>query len=182
MSTKDMPPKTVAVVGAVCLTTGWLLASMLTPPVAKLQSLPERRAVRPAAPAGDTPAAFTEQLHWRLKQAPVAPVPRRNPFTFGSQPRVASPVGGVTADLSSAAPDAAIDVAPVPTGPIFSLAGIGASASENGPQFTGVLSDGTTVHLVKAGEDVGGYKVVAVTEDSVTLADAQGVQTTLRLR
>ena len=72
MSPKDMPPKTVAVLGAVCLTTGWLLASMLTPPVAKLQSLPERRTASAAAAASDPPAAFTEQLHLKLQQAPAA--------------------------------------------------------------------------------------------------------------
>src|SRR4029078_12926060 len=44
----EMPPKTVALLGAVCLTTGWLLASMLTPPVAKLQSLPQSRTRRPS--------------------------------------------------------------------------------------------------------------------------------------
>src|SRR5215210_9399281 len=62
MTLKDMPPKTVALLGAVCLTTGWLMASMLTPPVAKLQSLTDRRNARPAAAVHEQAAAFTEQL------------------------------------------------------------------------------------------------------------------------
>ena len=178
-----MPPKTVAVLGAVCLTTGWLLASMLAPPVAKLQSLPERRAAaRSAAPAAE-PAAFTEQLHLRLQQAPTAPVPRRNPFTFGSAPRAASLKG---APAASAAQDGGsapvVETAPVPTGPIYALAGIGATQTGDAVTFTAVLSDGNTVHLVNAGQTVGGYKVVTVSENSVTLADAQGAQTILRLR
>jgi hypothetical protein len=184
MSAKDMPPKTVAVLGAVCLTTGWLLASMLAPPVAKLQSLPEHRAAaRPASVAPQPAAAFTEQLHWRLQQAPVAPVPRRNPFTFGSKPRATSTT---SAPAATAAPVAGtvpvLDAAPVPTGPIYALAGIGSTQAGETVTFTAVLSDGNTVHLVNAGETVGGYKVAAVTEDSVTLTDPQGGQTILRLR
>jgi hypothetical protein len=75
-----------------------------------------------------------------------------------------------------------LDVAPVPSGPIFSLAGIGSTSSADGVLLTAVLSDGNTVHLVNAGQTLGGYTIVAVTEDSVTLADAQGLQTVLRLR
>ena len=178
-----MPPKTVAVLGAVCLTTGWLLASMLAPPVAKLQTLPERRTSRPATTAVEPAAAFTEQLHWRLQQAPTAPVPRRNPFTFGGKTRSSASVAGQPAATDAPAAAAPVlEVAPVPSGPIFSLAGIGSTISAGGVLLTAVLSDGNTVHLVSAGETLGGYKVVTVTEDSVTLADAQGAQTILRLR
>jgi hypothetical protein len=184
MRVKDMPPKTVALVGAVCLTTGWLLASMLAPPVARLQTLPERRtAARPAASPTQPAAAFTEELHWRLQQAPVAPVPRRNPFTFGSKPRgTVSPAGQPGASDAPAVSPAPLEVAPAPTGPIYSLAGIGSTSSADGVILTAVLSDGNTVHLVNAGQTVGGYKVVDVTEDSITLADSAGQQTILRLR
>ena len=184
MRVKDMPPKTVAVLGAVCLTTGWLLASMLAPPVAKLQTLPERRSSRPAATAVEPTAAFAEQLHWRLQQAPVAPVPRRNPFTFGGKTRSAAGVAGQPAAAAVPAGGAApvLEVAPVPSGPIFSLAGIGSTSSADGVLLTAVLSDGNTVHLVNAGQTIAGYKIVTVTEDSVTLADAAGQQTILRLR
>src|SRR5262245_46745227 len=184
MSLKDMPPKTDAVVGAVCLTTGWWLPSMLTPPVATLQTLPERRTARPSTVAAEPAAAFTEQLHWRLQQAPVAPVPRRNPFTFGNKPRASMSAAGQPAgsDASTGAVAPPLEVAPVPTGPIYSLAGIGSTASADGVVLTAVLSDGNTVHLVNAGQTIGGYKVIAVTEDSVTLADPAGQQTILRLR
>lgn len=179
-----MPPKTVAVLGAVCLTTGWLLASMLAPPVAKLQALPERRATRPAAAADEPTAAFAEQLHWRLQQAPVAPVPRRNPFRFGGKTRSSSGVAGqpAAADVPAGGADPVLEVAPAPSGPIFSLAGIGSTSTADGVLLTAVLSDGNTVHLVNAGQTLGAYTIVTVTEDSVTLADAQGAQTILRLR
>jgi hypothetical protein len=75
-----------------------------------------------------------------------------------------------------------LEVAPVPSGPIFSLAGIGSTSSAAGVLLTAVLSDGNTVHLVNAGQTIAGYKIVTVTEDSVTLADAAGQQTILRLR
>src|SRR5262245_57074628 len=184
LSVKDIPPKTVAVVSAVSVTMGWLLASTLAPPVATLQTLSERRAAsRPAAPAAVPAAAFTEQLHWRLQQAPVAPVPRRNPFTFGNQTRASAPNGNPArggAPENSAAP--VPEAVPVPTGPIYALAGVGSTQAADGVTFTAVLSDGNTVHRVKAGQTVGGYTVVAVTEDSATLADAQGAKTVLRLR
>jgi hypothetical protein len=38
-----MAPKHVAFVGAICVTIGWLLASTLSPPVARVQSLPPQR-------------------------------------------------------------------------------------------------------------------------------------------
>ena len=84
--------------------------------------------------------------------------------------------------MSAGTAGSILEVAPVISGPIFSLAGIGSSESPQGLILTAVLSDGKTVHLVKAGEEVGGYKVVAVTEDSVTLADAKGMEAVLRLR
>ena len=51
----------VAFVGAICVTIGWLLASMLTPPVARVQSLPQERTARTnAAPA--TPGGHRRQV------------------------------------------------------------------------------------------------------------------------
>ena len=78
----QVPTRTVAVICAVSLTVGWLLASTLTPPVAQLQSLPAR-AERPSQqPAEST---FAEQLHFRMQQAPEPPAPRRNPFQFRAE-------------------------------------------------------------------------------------------------
>ncbi len=174
-----MPPRTVALIGAVCLTTGWLLASMLTPPVAKLQSLPERRAAAPASAAADDLPAFSERLHFEMRQAPGAPVTRRNPFAFGGDDRARR------ARKSEAPTEAAPPVtaaATVPPGPIFSLAGIAITETPEGSVLTAVVSDSVTIHLVKKGESVNGHTVVDVTEASVTLADAAGGLTVLRLR
>jgi hypothetical protein len=73
-------------------------------------------------------------------------------------------------------------VVDVPTGPIYSLSGIGATDSPDGRVLTAVLSDGNTVYLVKAGDQLGTYKVVAVTDDSATIVDSGGAQVVLRLR
>lgn len=52
----------------------------------------------------------------------------------------------------------------------------------NGPIHTAVLSDSHTVHLLNAGDLIGGYRVLEVNENSVTLADASGARYVLRLR
>ena len=172
-----MPLKTVALIAAVCLTTGWLLASVLTPPVARVQALPERRPQQPRGGQSDL-GPFTEQLQLRLRQAPPAPVPRRNPFTFGSQPRDERPAPTQTSAVieTSAPPPLPVDV-----GPIYALSGMAVTSTPEGPVRTAVLTDGQTAHLVKAGDAIGGYKVVEVTEDTVTLAGA-GQQYVLRMR
>ena len=166
-----VPGRTVAVICAVSLTVGWLLASTLTPPVAQLQSLPER-AERPSQqPAEST---FAEQLHFRMQQAPEPPAPRRNPFSFGQRSRPA------TAPLAREAPAVNVDSPPAApqTGPRFSLSGIGVT----GELKTAVLAEGQRVHIVKPGDTVGGFTVLAVTDDSVTLEEPSGLRYVLRLK
>ena len=174
-----MPPKTVVLIGAACVTTGWLLASMLTPPIANLQDLPQRRPTVPEQRVEGVvnTAPFTERLHTLLRQAPPPPVSRRNPFAFASRQRVDMVAATPAEPARSLEPQAA----PVIAGPRFTLSGIAATEGPNGPTHTAVLSDGTTVHLVKAGDSIAGYRVVEVTESSVTLADADGARQTLRL-
>ena len=168
-----LPPRTVALIGTVCLTVGWLLASTLTPPVAQLQSRPERQ----AKPAPSTEqAGFTEQLHWRLQRVPQPPAPRRNPFMFAQRPRP-----GAQAPAASGGAPAKVDDAPAPAvalGPVFSLSGIGIS----GTTRTAILSEGQDVHVVKIGDRVGNYDIVDITDNSVTLGEASGLRYVLRLR
>jgi hypothetical protein len=135
--------------------------------------LPERQP-RASAPAAD--AGFTEQLHFRLQHAPQPPTPRRNPFTFGERPRPAAEQAAVS-EAAASDPSSAL-AAPVPTGPVFSLAGIAVT----GDSRTAILAEGQAVHVVKVGERVGGYEIVEVTDNSVTLREASGVRYLLRLR
>ena len=175
-----MPPKTVAVIGAFCLTTGWLLASLLTPPVAKSQALPERRD-NPQPVSAQEIEPFVEPLRLRRSEAVIASTPRRNPFVFGNRTR---PADSATRSSSPAAPSAPIEPQAVaaPVGPIYWLSGIGVSETPQGIVRTAVLSDGTTVHLVKIGNTVGGYTVVEITDVSATIADGSGTRYSLRLR
>jgi hypothetical protein len=174
-----MRPKLVALLVAAALTTGWLFASIVSPPVAELQGLPER-AERPAPARETRPAApFTEQLHLKLKTAPVAPVPRRNPFVYGDAERRGDARATPLAESSPA-----IDAAPVvvATGPSLRLSGIGSTTTETGPLLTAIISDATTVHLVKVGETVTGYVVIEITGDSATIENAAGARWKLRLK
>jgi hypothetical protein len=171
-----MRPKLVALIAASSVSVGWLLASLIVPPVAKLQGLPARVESRPAPQVDDATTPYTEQLNLRLQQAPLAPVPRRNPFVFGA--RTATPRPSLAAaPREPEVAEAAIPPAPVITGPRLRLTGVGSTAGV----WTAVISDGVTVHLVKVGETVNGYAVVEIREDRVTIGDASGAQWTLRM-
>jgi hypothetical protein len=176
-----MRPKHVTLIAAAALTTGWLLASVVSPPVAELQvlPLPPDRAVTPPPESAATP--YTEQLHLKLRSAPQPPVPRRNPFAFDS-----SRQSRTNADVAAAprrdAPAVESPQPPIVTGPSLRLSGIGSTNSPAGPVWSAVISDGRTVHLVTVGDSVAGYSVVAITEDSVTIADAVGAHWKFRLQ
>lgn len=168
-----MPPKTVAVVCAVSLMVGWLLASILTPPVARLQSLPERRAE--TTPSAVHPDAFTEQLTQKLRQPPAPPQPRRNPFVFGArEERVARPIADAVVATPIAPPAAA--------GPSYKLSGIAFNETPQGVDRTAVISDGASIHLLKAGDAIGAHTVAEITDTSVVLTDVTGGRFVIRLR
>jgi hypothetical protein len=172
-----MPPKTVALVGAVCVTIGWLMASMLSPPVARVQSLPERRAVPSTPPVEE----FSELLHVNLRQAIPAPSVRRNPFVFGTRER--SGASPATRAVAPALPPAVPPtMPPTPEGPALTLSGVGITVTSDGEVRTAVLSDGFAVHVVKAGDRVDGFIIGEVTDSTVTLTDASGAQRLLRLK
>jgi hypothetical protein len=155
-----MPPRTVALVAAVCVTIGWLLAATLTPPLARVQSRPERPQ-RP--PAVAQPAPFTGVLNLRLREAPPPPTTGRNPFSFGTRTRSAPPSERIVSPELEPPPAAN---SAGPSGPVYSLSGIGIA----GDLRTAVLTDGQDVRIVKIDDVIGGYTVVEITDSSVTLA------------
>ena len=172
-----MAPKTVGLIGAACLSAGWLVASLLAPPVARLQGL-RARPTDDARRAEVTPVETTPvlQLEWRRTNEP--PVPRRNPFVFGRRGVATSEPGMGAAAVNGRADPLLPPPAPRVMPPPYSLSGVAVS----GDVRTAVLSDGVTVHLATAGQKVGLYSVVAVADDSVTLADAAGERFVIRLR
>jgi type IV pilus biogenesis protein PilP len=173
-----MALRNVTLIGASCLLAGWLLASVVLPPVASLQSNvqpPQRQGASPsAAPAA---APYTERLRLKLREAPAAPTPRRNPFRFqrGPQPTVSPEAPEDPTALS-------LPAAAAPGLPL-ALAGIATTASADGPARTAVLSSNGDVVLARAGDVLpDGYRVVRVDEESVTLSDATGQELVLRLK
>ena len=176
MSVTAMPPKTVALVGAVCLTTGWLLASMLAPPVAQLQIVARASRARGAATAARPDAAFTEQLHCGCEQAPDAA--DAAPQSVRVRQRVARRRGHRCSTAATDAPADAVEPAPRRAGadrPVVLARPASASATPRRHVRTAVLSDGRPVHLVKAGDTRRRlYGDDRITDDSVTLADASG--------
>jgi hypothetical protein len=178
MNTLHMQLKTIVPVAAACFIGGWLVASLVAPPVAELQVLPDRAQPRSAASDVQHLAPYTERLHLKLQRAPVAPVPRRNPFVFGERLRTVLP-----APTRVEVPDQPTGpVEPIVTGPSLTLSGIGESEMPDGIIRTAVISDGRTVHLAKTGDVVNGYAVVEITENSVVVGDAAGARWTLRFR
>jgi hypothetical protein len=163
-------------IGAACLSAGWLVASLVTPPVARLQSLPVRRAEAPSETRGatlDTPPVLRQPVV--TTSAP--PVARRNPFVFGRAETTAgasspSAAGDVTSGDVPQEP-----MAPTVEAPPYRLSGIAIT----GDVRTAVLSDGTAVRLVQVGQTLGRYTVVAVTDNTVTLTDSGGAAFVLRL-
>ena len=178
-----MRPKHVALIAAAALTTGWLLASIVSPPVAELQVLPLQVEGSVPSTSAKTATTYTEQLRLKLRSAPQPPTPRRNPFSF--QARQSSAGVERRAPLArAAAPTEPIELPQAATvsGPSLRLSGIGSTNSTAGLVWSAVVSDGRTVHLVAVGDSLAGYSVVEITEDSVTITDAAGTQWTLRLQ
>jgi hypothetical protein len=154
-----MAVKHVTLIGAACLTLGWLLASTLTPPVARVQSLPPAPAT--AQPAASVQVPETKHLHVRLKQNRPLPQNRRNPFIFATPARatLAPPAEPGVLDQEAAEPT------PMPTGPAFVLSGIGIHGSER----TAVLAVDDTVSIVRVNDVLGAFTVTAIGDDSITL-------------
>ena len=152
-----MTPKQVAFVGAVCVTIGWLLASTLTPPVARVQTRPEERTAREVT---EEPR-FTEQLQLRLSEVRETPANRRNPFAFATRERVGAP-----AVMPDAAPESDVSVPlPAPVTPRFVLSGIGI----DGDRRTAVLTIGDNVRIVSVDDEVEGHTVAEISESSVVV-------------
>jgi hypothetical protein len=151
-----MQPKHVAIVGVICVSMGWLLASTLTPPVAHVQTRPQPAPRETPIPDA---SAVAEELQLKLRHLPTPPTGRRNPFEFGAPPRTAQPI------VEPRVPPPDILSAPSPPAPPYVLSGIGVS----GDVRTAVLAAGDDVHVVGVDEMIGGYTVVEITNSSVTL-------------
>lgn len=158
--------------GALALVSGWWLASLGGPQIARERA--NDRSDRPATAVHDA-SAFTERLRRGLSSAPGAPSPRRNPFLFGTREPAPPAERPLPVDL----PPPVVQ----PQSPAITLAGIATTDTPDGPVRTAVVSGAHGVALVKAGDVLPtGLVVVRVGEDHIVVADAAGTETILRLK
>jgi hypothetical protein len=154
-----MSSRHVALVGAASAIAGWLIASTVSPPVARVQTRP---------PVRNTPAPVVDDMtptpHVRLDARPSLATPegRRNPFVFAAR----APHEEERRALADATARPEPTSVPAPAGPAFVLSGIGIS----GDTRTAVLTaTGADVLLVKINDTIDGYTVTEISESSITL-------------
>lgn len=169
-------PRAIGLVGSGLVLAGWLLGSVLSPPVARSQS---RVATPPVAATEQTLAiAPLRDLGSQRPRTPP-PAPARNPFMFGVARR------GVEAAPAAASGSPVADERP-PSSADDSAAAeswrlIGMATSADGTH-TAVLGRAGTVVLARFGDLLpGGATVTAVHGDGVRLTGADGTALDLRL-
>lgn len=167
-----MPLRTVGLVAALCLLAGWLMGSLVLPPVARLQS--NSAVAQPVEPVPPPAPAYADRLRTKLREAPPAPQSKRNPFLFEAvRPPAPTRTREVDAD-----PPATIEQ----RAPTFDLAGIATSDGVDGIVRTAVLSTRGDVVLARVGDMLAdGSRVVSIDDASVTL-DVAGQPLVLRLK
>ena len=169
-----------------------LLMSYISAPAAPTPAPPrasetEMRAIDAMAPLADTATQETARLtdtqetarlRARLAVVPEKPIPQRDPFTFGTTPRVPKRAT-VAPEPEPVVPSLSIEVAPPP--PLV-WPKLVALLTDNG-KITAVLGVGDAVEMLKAGETAGGFLVREITSTSIEVVHvATSVATRLTLR
>lgn len=187
----SMHPRTAALAGTVCLAIGWALGSQSAPPASSAGGAGRFDGPRPLGVSAAPQAPLTEDLRLRLERLPEPPAPGRNPFRFGAaRPMTTSrSLDAIRMDGTGAAADepagvgAASDPAPAAAVETVTLSGIATDETTDGPRRTAILNaGGQLVFAVLDDRIPGGFRVVSIDADSVTLIDASGGERTLRLR
>ena len=170
--------RTVVLVGAVSLLSGWMAGTMTSP---ASQEAPDARRTGPrplGVPTAVTP--YTSLLRRKLEEQPRSPAPGRNPFVFGSRrPFAGAPIS--RAEAPAMAPESRPAPAPSPL-PAFKLSGIASSEKDGAVVLTAILIDNGSMVFAKAGDKLsGGHSVLRVEEKSIVIVDAVGVEKVVRL-
>lgn len=175
-----MQPRTVGLIVAAALATGWLLGGGATPQEPPVDRGRGAASVRPLGTSPTPVAPYTHKLRERMKDQPATPERGRNPFVYGAR-------GGsrpsMTGRSASAEPEPATEPAPfVPPAPMFRLSGIASNQEDGTTVLTAIIIDNGVMVFAKTGDKLSnGHMVVRVDETSVMLADSAGVTQTLRL-
>ncbi|MGH9385132.1 MAG: hypothetical protein ACRD2N_12685 [Vicinamibacterales bacterium] len=177
-----MQPRTVGVIVVLSLATGWLASTIVSP--SNPQSATASTNIRGPRPIGSPgfAAPLTQQLRLKLEKQPRSPSPGRNPFVFGTSRATGTATNRRVTEVTAAAP-----LPPIVTNeaPLlrFDLTGIATTRLDGAEVFTAILNDNGALVIVKAGDKLSnGYSVVRVDESAVVIADAAGVEQTLRLK
>lgn len=134
---------------------------------AQVQAVTVRRApVQQVSTAETEIQALANRLEARVHSDENYRPPTRNPFEFGAARHVESKP--VIAPKPVDIPPAPIAVPPPP----IRLSGIATDRVDGMAQRTAIVSTPNGVVLLREGETVVGYRVVTITETSVTLASA----------
>ncbi len=167
-------PRSVGLIAAAAVATGWLGASLTTEtPAAQVQVS--------AAPPRVQAAVVLPRAERLREHTPAAPQPKgtRNPFVYGQ--RVARPAVPTFSRVEAPAPVEAPLPTPPPA-PMFRLSGIAANAEAGATVVTAIINDNGSLVFAKIGDKLSnGYSVSGLDERSVTLADATGATVVLRL-
>ena len=120
--------------------------------------------------------AQADRLRARLAEVTAYRQPARDAFRFGPPPRR---VEEAPRPLALEAPPPAVAA---PARPPYALAGMATTTENGAAQRTAILSSLQGVSLVKEGDTLEtGFRVMSITDDSVTLESSDGTQTTLLL-
>lgn len=174
-----MQPRTVGLIVAAALATGWLMGGGAT---SQDSSADRNRAPATLRPLGSSApvAPHTRQLRDRMKDQPAMPARGRNPFVYGPRGGSRPPAPSQrAAEMEVATPEPAPFVPPAP---MFRLSGIASNQQDGITVLTAIIIDNGVMVFAKTGDKLsGGHMVVRVDEASVTLADSAGVTQTIRL-
>ena len=171
-----LTPRSVGLMIAAALASGWLGAPVTQGPAAEQSSRAAAGARAPGAPAA---VPRSESLRERLSEPPP-PSRGRNPFVFGTR---RAPLDAATF-RDRPEPPVAAPTMPVfePPAPVLKLSGIASNAEGGVTVLTAIINDNGAMVFVKAGDTLpNGLAVVRVEETSVTLVDAAGITQTVRL-
>ena len=178
--TGAMQPRTVGLIVAAALATGWLMGGGATPQEPPVDRSRGQSSVRPLGTSPTPVAPYTSKLRERLKDQPATPERGRNPFVYGARGASRPAVSGRRpAEPEVATPEPAPFVPPAPT---FRLSGIASNLQDGTTVLTAIIIDNGVMVFAKTGDKLSnGHMVVRVDETSVILADSAGVTQTLRL-
>lgn len=168
--------RSALLLGGTVLLMSYISAPAAPTPAPARASETEMRAIDATAPVADDATQETAKLRARLAVVPEKPVTQRDPFSFGTAPRV--PKRATTAPEPGTPPLAA-EVAPPP--PLV-WPKLVALLTDNG-KITAVIGVGDSVEMLKAGDSAGGFLVREITSTSIEVVHvATSVTTRLTLR